>query len=132
MMNDLIADMLTRIRNAQKAKLAQTRCPYSKFSANVLQVMQNEGYIRGFEKQSVRNGIDELVISLKYVDNRKPVIKEIVKVSKSGRREYISASEAGNFYNNLGIAILSTSRGVISNIEALKHNVGGELICKIF
>ncbi len=132
MMTDLIADMLTRIRNGQKAKLAVIRCPYSKFGDNILRVMQQEGYIGAYEKQSVRKGVDELVINLRYIGNRKPVISEITKISKSGRRNYIAAADVGNFYNHLGIAILSTSSGVIANTEAFKRNVGGELICKIF
>ena len=131
-MTDLIADMLTRIRNAQKAKLSKTRCPHSRLGANILQVMQQEGYIVSYEKLTVRTGVEELEITLKYIENRKPVISELIKVSKSGRRHYISAKDAGSFYNNLGIAILSTSSGVLSNIEACKRNVGGELICKIF
>ncbi len=132
MMTDLIADMLTRIRNGQKAKLATIHCPYSKFGDNVLRVMQQEGYIGAYEKKSVRKGVDELVINLRYVGNRKPVITEITKVSKSGRRNYVAASEVGSFFNDLGIAILSTSSGVLANSEAFKRNVGGELICKIF
>lgn len=132
MMTDLIADMLTRIRNGQKAKLSTIVAPYSKFSASVLKVMQDEGYINGFEKKNIRKGIDELTIALKYTEGRVPVIKEIAKISTSGRRNYIAASDVGNFFNGLGIAILSTSSGVISNNEAHKLNVGGELICKIF
>lgn len=132
MMTDLIADMLTRIRNGQKAKLAVIRCPYSKFGDNILRVMQQEGYIGAYEKKSVRKGVDELVINLRYIGNRKPVITEITKVSKSGRRNYVAASDVGIFFNGLGIAILSTSSGVLANSEAFKRNVGGELICKIF
>ena len=85
--------------------------------------------------QSIKNqivGVDELVINLRYIGNRKPVITEITKVSKSGRRNYVAASDVGSFFNGLGIAILSTSSGVLANSEAFKRNVGGELICKIF
>lgn len=132
MITDLIADMLTRIRNGQKAKLATIRCPFSKFGAAILQVMQQEGYIRNFEKENIRKGVDEIVIGLKYLEGRKPVISEITKISKPGRRHFIAAADVASVYNNLGIAILSTSSGVISNAEAFKRNVGGELICKIF
>lgn len=132
MMTDLVADMLTRIKNGQKAKLPVVRAPYSGFSAKILQVMQDEGYIKGFEVKNIRKGVDELAISLKYLPGRKPVIVQIKKISKSGKREFVTVDKLGSFFNGLGIAILSTSKGVVSSVEAQKLHVGGELICKIF
>lgn len=132
MMTDLIADMLTRVRNGQKARLKTITAPYSKFGEAILKVIRDEGYINGFEVKNIRKGIDELAISLRYTDGRNPVIKEIKKISTPGRRIYIASDEVGKFFNGLGVAVLSTSHGVISNVEAKKLNVGGELICKIF
>jgi small subunit ribosomal protein S8 len=130
-MSDPIGDMLTRIRNGQRAHQAVVAAPASKMRANVLEVLQREGYIRGFSREQVRPGIAELKIELKYVDGE-PVIREIARVSKPGRRIYSRLSDLPRFYNCLGIAILSTPRGVMSDGEARAAKVGGEVLCRVF
>jgi small subunit ribosomal protein S8 len=130
-MSDPLGDMLTRIRNAQRAKSSTVRSPASKARANVLDVLQREGYIRGFSKIDVRPGVAELNIELKYLDGE-PVIKEIDRVSKPGRRIYSKIADLPKVYNGLGIAILSTPRGVMSDGEARAANVGGEVLCRVF
>ena len=130
-MNDPIGDMLTRIRNAQMRGKSTVATPASKLRAWVLDVLQNEGYIRGYEKQTGGNGHPEIVISLKYFDGE-PVIREIKRVSTPGRRVYSGISDLKRVYNGLGIAILSTPRGVMSDIEARAANIGGEVLCHVF
>jgi small subunit ribosomal protein S8 len=130
-MSDPIGDMLTRIRNGQQAHQAVVAAPASKMRANVLEVLQREGYIRGFSREQVRPGIAELKIELKYVDGE-PVIREIARVSKPGRRIYSRLSDLPRVYNGLGIAILSTPRGVMSDSEARVAKVGGEVLCRVF
>ena len=130
-MSDPLGDLLTRIRNAQRAKSSNVRSPASKARANVLDVLQREGYIRGFTKIDVRPGVSELNIELKYLDGE-PVIKEIDRVSKPGRRIYSKIADLPKVYNGLGIAILSTPRGVMSDGEARAANVGGEVLCRVF
>ncbi len=130
-MSDPLGDMLTRIRNGQRARQAVVAAPASKFRANVLEVLQREGYIRGFTHEHVRPGVAELKIELKYVDGE-PVIKEIARVSKPGRRIYSKLSDLPRVYNGLGIAILSTPRGVMSDNEARAVKVGGEILCCVF
>jgi small subunit ribosomal protein S8 len=130
-MSDPLADMLTRIRNGQRARQAVVAAPASKFRANVLDVLKREGYIRGFTQEQVRPGIAELKIELKYVDGE-PVIREISRVSKPGRRIYSSLSDLPRVYNGLGISILSTPRGVMSDNEARAAKVGGEVLCRVF
>ena len=109
-MSDPLGDMLTRIRNGQRARQAVVAAPASKLRANVLEVLKREGYIRGFTHEQVRPGIAELKIELKYVDGE-PVIREIARVSKPGRRIYSKLSDLPRVYNGLGISILSTPRG---------------------
>ena len=130
-MSDPIGDMLTRIRNGQQAHQAVVAAPASKMRANVLEVLKREGYIRGFSREQVRPGIAELKIELKYVDGE-PVIREIARVSKPGRRIYSRLSDLPRVYNGLGIAILSTPRGVLSDSEARAAKVGGEVLCRVF
>ena len=130
-MSDPLGDMLTRIRNGQRARQAVVASPASKFRANVLEVLKREGYIRGFTNELVRPGVAELKIELKYVDGG-PVIREIARVSKPGRRIYSGIVDLPRFYNGLGIAILSTPRGVMSDNEALAAKVGGEVLCQVF
>src|SRR5437660_3652977 len=130
-MTDPLGDMLTRIRNGQRARQAVVASPASKMRANVLEVLQREGYIRGFTREQVRPGVAELKIELKYVDGE-PVIREIARVSKPGRRIYSKLSDLPRIYNGLGIAIVSTPRGVLSDNEARAANVGGEVLCRIF
>jgi small subunit ribosomal protein S8 len=131
MMTDPIADMLTRIRNGQQARKESIQSPASKIRANVLEVLQREGYIRGFSREEIRPGVAELKIELKYVDGE-PVIREITRVSKPGRRIYSRVADLPRIYNGLGIAILSTPRGVMSDNEARAANLGGEILCRVF
>jgi len=130
-MSDPLGDMLTRIRNGQRAHQAVVASPASKLRANVLEVLKREGYIRGFSQEQVRAGVSELKIELKYVDGE-PVIREISRISKPGRRIYSKLADLPRVYNGLGIAVLSTPRGVMSDNEARAANVGGEVICKVF
>lgn len=130
-MSDPIADMLTRIRNAQQAGLNRVTCPASKHKEQILLLMQREGYIRGYKSKEIRKGITELEVELKYFDGT-PVISLIKKVSKPGRRIYSSVNTLPRVYNGLGIAVISTPRGLMTDAEARQANVGGEVICQIF
>jgi len=130
-MTDPIADLLTRIRNGQEANKTSIAAPASAFREAVLSVLKREGYIRDFSRVNIRTGIDELKIELKYFDGE-PVIKEINRVSRPGRRVYSKIKELPRVYNGLGIAILSTPRGVMSDTEAREANVGGEVLCHVF
>ncbi len=131
-MTDIIADMLTRIRNGQMRKLVSVKAPHSRFREQVLKVLCDEGYISSYKKVNVRKNIDEIVIDLKYSRDGAPVIQEIKKVSKPGRRLYTAIEDLVGFYNDLGVTILSTSRGVVSDRTARKEKVGGEIICQVF
>jgi small subunit ribosomal protein S8 len=130
-MSDPIGDMLTRIRNGQRARQAVVASPASKLRANVLEVLKREGYIRGFSREQIRPGTSELRIELKYVDGE-PVIREVARVSKPGRRIYSRIADLPRSYNGLGISILSTPRGVMSDNEARAAKVGGEILCRVF
>jgi small subunit ribosomal protein S8 len=123
--------MLTRIRNAQRARHTVCLAPASKLRANVLGVLKREGYIRGFAAEEVRPGVSNLRIELKYNEGE-PVIKEINRVSKPGRRVYAKIKELPRVYAGLGISILSTPRGVMIDAEARAANVGGEVLCRVF
>jgi small subunit ribosomal protein S8 len=130
-MSDPLGDMLTRIRNGQAAHKPVVDSPASKIRANVLEVLQREGYIRGYTRASNGSGMPELKIELKYVDGE-PVIREITRISKPGRRVYSRIADLPRVYNGLGISILSTPRGVMSDNEARAANVGGEILCRVF
>ena len=130
-MSDPLGDMLTRIRNAQRAKKSDVVSPASRLRESVLEVLKREGYIEGWEKKNVRPGIDELRIQLKYHEGAS-VITEIYRVSTPGRRVYSSVKELPRVYNGLGISIISTPMGVMSDNEARKANVGGEILCQVF
>jgi small subunit ribosomal protein S8 len=130
-MSDPVGDMLTRIRNGQRARFSKVRAPASRLRSNVLEVLKREGYIRDFRSLEVGPGISELEIELKYAEGE-PVIREISRVSKPGRRVYSKIKELPRYYNGLGIAILSTPRGVMSDNEARAANVGGEVLCRVF
>lgn len=129
--SDPLGDMLTRIRNAQRAQKAVVRTPASKLRERVLEVLKREGYIRNYQTIDVRPGVKELAIELKY-HNGEPVIREIRRVSRPGRRIYAGVRELPKVYNGLGIAILSTPRGVLSDAEARELRVGGEVLCTVF
>lgn len=128
-LSDPLGDMLTRIRNGQAAKKPAVNSPASKLRVSVLEVLRREGYIRGFRREDIGHG--ELSIELKY-HNGEPVIRELRRVSKPGRRIYSPVKDLPRVYNGLGIAILSTPQGVMSDAEAREAHVGGEVLCTVF
>lgn len=130
-MTDPLGDMLARIRNGQRANKSTITSPASGLRVNVLEVLKREGYIRGYSKADVRPGVSELTIELKYHEG-KAVITEISRVSKPGRRVYSKIADLPRVANGLGISILSTPRGVMSDAEARTANVGGEVLCQVF
>jgi small subunit ribosomal protein S8 len=130
-MSDPLGDMLTRIRNGQMAQKGSVLSPASKLRKNVLEVLRREGYIRGYSASEPKDGKSELSIELKY-HNGEPVIRELRRVSRPGRRIYAGVKELPEIYNGLGIAILSTPRGVLSDAEARESRVGGEVLCTVF
>ncbi|WP_173931475.1 30S ribosomal protein S8 [Chelativorans sp. Marseille-P2723] len=129
--NDPLGDMLTRIRNAIGRRKLKVSSPASRLRARVLDVMKQEGYIRDYSQIDYGNGKSELEIELKYFDGA-PVIREISRVSKPGRRVYVSVKSIPQVANGLGIAILSTPKGVMADHQAREQNVGGEILCQIF
>ena len=129
-MTDPLGDMLTRIRNGQRAGKRVIAAPASKLRARVLDVLQREGFIRGYSEAEVLPGVRELKIELKYHEGE-PAIREISRVSKPGRRVYSKLEDIPRVYNGFGVAILSTPRGVISDSEAREAHVGGEVLCKV-
>jgi small subunit ribosomal protein S8 len=129
--NDPIGDMLTRIRNAAERGRSKVTCPPSRLRERVLTVLQQEGFIRGFATVEKEGEKAELEIELKYFDGA-PVIREIQRVSKPGRRVYASVATLPTVYNGLGVSILSTPKGVMSDAEARAQNVGGEVLCTVF
>jgi len=131
LINDPLGDLLTRIRNGQTARLTAVSSPSSKHRINVLEVLKREGFIRDYSVTEKDNGASELSVELKYSEGQ-PVIREIARISKPGRRVYSKITEVPSFYNGLGISILSTPRGVLSDKEAREANVGGELLCRVF
>ena len=130
-MTDPLGDMLTRIRNGQQANKSTVMAPASKLRSNVLEVLKREGFIRGYTQAEVRPGIAELTIELTYHEGT-PVIREISRVSTPGCRVYSKIKDLARVYNGLGVSILSTPRGVMSDAEARGANVGGEVLCKVF
>jgi small subunit ribosomal protein S8 len=130
-LSDPLGDLLTRIRNAQRARHSSCVSPASQLRANVLEVLKREGFIRGYSAEQIRPGIAQLRVELKYNEGE-PVIKEIQRVSKPGRRVYSKIKELPRVYAGLGISILSTPRGVLSDAEARAANVGGEVLARVF
>ena len=128
---DPIGDMFTRIRNGQMRSLDNIKVPASKFRLKILEVLKSEGYINNFLIENSKNNKKDLKVNLKYFEGS-PVIKEIKRVSKPGRRVYSRASSIPKIQNGLGLAILSTSKGIMSDTEARKKNIGGEIICRVF
>ena len=128
---DPIGDMITRIRNAQMRSLSSVKIPGSKFRANILDVLKKEGYISDYKFLTDVKDKNSLTVSLKY-DNGNPVIKEIKRVSKPGRRIYAKADSIPIIQNGLGLAIVSTSKGIMSDNDAKNKNIGGEIICRVF
>ena len=130
-MNDPLGDMLTRIRNAGMRRKGKVQTPGSKLRANVLDVLEQEGYIRGYSTTEYGNGRTEFEVELKYYDGQ-PVIREISRVSKPGRRVYAAVDAMPRVANGLGITIMSTPKGVMADHAARESNVGGEVLCKVF
>ena len=129
-LTDPLGDMLTRIRNGQQARKDSVLTPASKLRARVLDVLQREGYIRGWTSEPVA-GHDGIRIELKYFEGQ-PAIRHVARVSKPGRRVYSGSKELPRVRNGLGITIVSTPRGVLSDAEAREHNVGGEVLAEVF
>lgn len=130
-LSDPIADMLTRIRNAQQRKKDKVSTPSSNLRINVLNVLKEEGYIKDFNVSTLRPGINEISIKLKYFENQ-PVIEDVEKISKPGRRFYSQSAKIPRVNNGLGINIISTSQGVMTDVKARALGIGGELICKVY
>src|ERR1041384_4007587 len=129
--HDPISDLITRIRNAQMRSKSKVSTPGAKMRANVLEVLKSEGYIRGYATVEHASGRNELEIELKYFDGE-PVIREIERISKPGRRVYVAVRNLPRINNGLGVAILSTPKGVMADHDARDANVGGEIICTVF
>lgn len=130
-MSDPLSDMLTRIRNGQKAGKVSVAAPYSKFRKSVCDVLEAEGYIRGSRILEIGNNKKDLEIDLKYSEGQ-GAIREIIRVSKPGRRDYKKVKSMPRFYNGLGMLIVSTPQGVMPDYKARAANVGGEVLCKVF
>ena len=128
---DPIGDMLTRIRNGQMRSLNKISIPFSVFRSKILEVLKKDGYIINFSIDKGENNKKLLLVDLKYYEGQ-PVIREIKRISKPGRRVYSRATSIPRVHNGLGLAILSTSKGVMSDSEAIKNNLGGEIICRVF
>ena len=131
MMTDPVGDMITRIRNAQMRRKGKVSTPASSLRGHVLDVLAAEGYIRGYARVDFENGLSEFEIELKYFDGE-PVIRDIQRVSKPGRRVYTSVKTLPRVMNGLGVSILSTPKGVMSDHQARDENVGGEVLCRVF
>ena len=129
--SDPLGDMLTRIRNGQKARKKTIVSPASKLRANVLEVLKQEGYIRDYSQEKVSEGMEQLKIELKYYENQ-PVIQAVDRVSKPGRRVYAKIKDLKPINNGLGVVVLSTPKGVLSDGKARELNVGGEVLCSVF
>jgi small subunit ribosomal protein S8 len=130
-MNDPIGDMLTRIRNSQMRGKSTVETPASKLRGWVLDVLVDEGYIRGYEKSTGKDGHPALEISLKYYEGT-PVIRDLKRISTPGRRVYMGVKDIPSVRNGLGISIVSTPKGVMSDAAARTANVGGEVLCTVF
>ena len=130
-LTDPIGDMFSRIRNGQMRSLNSVDIPSSNFRKNILQILKNEGFIKDYYIEKSENNKTNLKINLKYYEGD-PVIKEITRISKPGRRIYSRANSIPKVMNGLGLAILSTPKGVMSDAEARKNNLGGEIICRVF
>ena len=130
-LSDPIGDMFARIRNGQLRSLDSINLPSSNFRLKILEILKTEGYINNFKIENLKNNKKNLKVDLKYFDGL-PVIKEIKRISKPGRRVYSKASSIPKIQNGLGLAIISTPRGVMSDTDARKNKVGWEVICRVF
>lgn len=129
--NDATSDMIATIRNGQQARIAEVMVVSNHLNKSVLQVLQDEGFINGFNEVEVRKGIKKININLRYYQGQ-PVIKQIKRISKPGRRIYSQINSLRKNFNGLGLSVVSTSKGVLPDYEARKQNVGGEVICEVF
>jgi small subunit ribosomal protein S8 len=130
-MSDPLADMIARIRNGQKAKKPQVTVPAAKLHSAVLNVLKEEGYIRGYADRDVRAGVRETIVDLRYHEGQ-PAIREIERISSPGRRVYSGIKLLKRPHGGLGVAIVSTPQGVMSDAQARTKNVGGEVICRVY
>lgn len=130
-MNDPLGDMLTRIRNGQMAGKSEIEVLYSKLHIRVLNVLKDEGFIRGYREDDKGSNKKTLIVELKYAEGE-GAIKEIARVSKPGRRVYTKVGAMPRFYNGLGVLVVSTPQGVMTDHKARKANVGGEVLCQVF
>ena len=131
-MTDPIADMLTRVRNANRMKFRSVNARLSRVNLEIVKVLKRTGYISGFDVKKDANKKDVLKIYLKYTDTRGRIIQDLQRVSKPGRRIYVSSKKIPRVYNGFGVAIVSTPRGIMTDKEARQQNVGGEILCNVW
>lgn len=131
-MTDPIADMLSRIRNASAVKKAEAAIPFSKVKFNIAKILKHEGYLTEVTVVETKKGINQLVVNLKYQADNQPAIEHIKRISRPGQRLYVGKDELPRVLNNLGIAIISTSKGLMTNKQARKEGLGGEIICEVY
>jgi small subunit ribosomal protein S8 len=131
-MTDPIADMMTRVRNANRMKFRSVNAQLSRVNLEIVKVLKRTGYISGFDVKKDANKKDILKIYLKYTDTKERIIQDLQRVSKPGRRIYVSSKKIPKVYNGFGVAIVSTPRGIMTDKEARLQNVGGEIICNIW
>ncbi len=131
-MTDPIADMLTRVRNANRMKFRSVNAQLSRVNLEIVKVLKRTGYISGFDVKKDQNKRDILKIYLKYTDNKERIIQDLQRVSKPGRRIYVSSKKIPKVFNGFGVAIVSTPRGIMTDKEARLQNVGGEIICNVW
>jgi small subunit ribosomal protein S8 len=131
MMTDPIADMLTRIRNAGRARHTETTCPSSKLKLAIAKLLQQEGFLAGVRVEA-REGHARLVLGLRYGSDGRPLIDGIRRVSSPGRRVYVSAGEVPKVRSGLGVAVISTSKGIVSDRDARTQGIGGEYVCEVW
>lgn len=131
-MTDPIADMLSRIRNASAVKKTEVAMPFSKVKFNIAKILKHEGYLGEVAVAETRKGVSQLTIKLKYDEKKQPAIKNLQRASRPGRRLYVGKDELPRILNNLGIAVVSTSKGLMTNKQARKEGLGGEIICEVY
>jgi small subunit ribosomal protein S8 len=132
LMVDPITDLLNRIRNAGMAQHADTRVPHSKMKSKILEIMQQTGFIEGFSEEAIDGGHKNLIVKLRYIDDSRTAIKSLKRISKPGRRWYCNTKEIPQVKSGLGVAVISTSKGIMTDRDARRLNVGGEVICEIW
>ncbi len=132
MLSDPIADMLTRIRNAVRGYKETVDIPASKFKERIAQILENEGYVKGVERVKLESGFEVIRVGLKYGAKREPVIKSITRISRPGRRAYVTSDNLPKIHAGLGMSIVSTSKGLMVDRDARKSGIGGEVICEVW